>query len=55
MPSIDCSLSVAPETKEGGSFLVVVAGLVIIIAYNMLTISLKRFRVKISRSIKDKT
>ncbi|MCL4341521.1 MAG: hypothetical protein M1431_05450 [Candidatus Thermoplasmatota archaeon] len=54
MPSIDCSLSVAPETKEGDSFLKVVAGLVMILVYNGLRISLRRFRAKISVIMKDK-
>jgi hypothetical protein len=48
MPSIDCSLSVAPETKESDSFIKVIAGLAVIMIYNGLRISMKRFSVKIS-------
>ncbi len=53
MPSIDCSLSVAPETKDGDSFLKVIAGLVMIMVYNGLRIFLKRFRAKIPGIMKD--
>jgi hypothetical protein len=54
MPSIDCSLSVAPETKESDSFTKVIAGLFIIMIYNVLKISLKRFHMKISIFFKGK-
>lgn len=43
MPSIDCSISVAPETKEGDDFLKIMVALSFILIYNGLKIAVRRF------------
>ncbi|MCL5802989.1 MAG: hypothetical protein ACYCSA_04475 [Thermoplasmataceae archaeon] len=48
MPSIDCSLSVAPETKKGDDFLKVIVGLSLIMVYIELKMVLKKFHASVS-------
>ncbi|WP_393971241.1 hypothetical protein OXIME_001505 [Oxyplasma meridianum] len=54
MPSIDCSLSVTPETEDSRSFPKVIVGLILIMVYNAIMMYLRRFRIKFSRFIKGK-